>query len=334
MGLVKQLVKRTVVGSGMAGRLLRRRGAGGQVPVVMYHGISAHSVDAAQLDGHFAFYARHFDSRFFSELDAPAVGRPGIVLTFDDGMRNNFEQVVPLLRKHGLKATFFIVSGVFDGLRYLWNHRLCYQIYALPDGVLPEVDPSLPADPLGQGMRSARWRAARRQVERIKHLAHSRRLALCAEADARFQAAGLDFADWFDGELRLAGPELVRARPDCVEYGSHTITHPILTSGLDEDLLAEEIIGSQSRLRAETGCPIDTFCFPNGDNDQRVRAAVAAHYRLACTTVPGMHRAGDDPHRVLRIPAAAGPVDMVSSLLAHRPRALRRGESEPHVSAL
>jgi peptidoglycan/xylan/chitin deacetylase (PgdA/CDA1 family) len=282
----------------------------------MYHGVSSVGVEPAQMDRHFAFFARHFDCRFFSELDQPDTARrPTLVLTFDDGMRNNFECAVPLLEKHGLKATFFIVAGIFDGLRYLWNHRLCFQLYALPDALLPLDCEPLPADPEGLRLRSQRWRVARRQVERYKQLAHDERLRLCRQVDEKAAGAGIAFAEWFDREFRLAPPDQVRDRPACVEYGSHTVNHPILTSGLDDGLLAEEIEGSRHRLQQETGDAIDTFCFPNGDNDQRVRSVVARHYRLACTTVPGMHRAGGDPRRILRVPAAAAVEDMVSSLL-------------------
>lgn len=318
MTLAKRWVKRGLVGSGLAGHLLRRRVLAGDVPVVMYHGISSHAVGAAQLDEHLGFYARHFESRFFSQVDEPADDRPAIVLTFDDGMRNNFEQAVPLLEKHGMKATFFIVAGVFDGMRYLWNHRLCYQLYALPDSARPGGMAALPEDSQGLGLASRRWRAARRQVERCKRLPHAELQALLATSEARFQEAGLAFAEWFDREFRLADAEQVRARPACVEYGSHTLSHPILTAGLSEAELDVEVAGSRRRLQEETGLPIDTFCFPNGDNDARVRAAVAASYRLACTTVAGMHRRGEDPVRIRRVPAAPDPLDMIAGLLSAR----------------
>ncbi|MCK7593981.1 polysaccharide deacetylase family protein [Pseudomarimonas salicorniae] len=314
--MIRRAAKQAAFASGLAGALLERRGRRGDVPVVMYHGISPLTVSAEQLDAHFAFYARHFETRFFSDLDSAGKGRaPPLVLTFDDGMRSNFELAVPLLRKHGLKATFFIVSGVFDGLRYLWNHRLCYQLYALPDAQLPAACPLLPADPPGLGLLGERWQAARREVARVKTLPHAERIALCREVDARSEAAGVEFADWFDREYRLAGADQVRARPDCVEYGSHTRCHPVLTSGLDDAELADEIEGSRERLAAETGASIDTFCFPNGDHDLRVRRAVSRCYRLSCTTSQGIHRSSDDVHAIPRVAAAGRPVDMVTSLL-------------------
>ena len=37
-------------------------------------------------------------------------------VTFDDGIRDNFQNAVPVLKKHNMTATFFIIAGVFDGV--------------------------------------------------------------------------------------------------------------------------------------------------------------------------------------------------------------------------
>ncbi|MFT7421436.1 MAG: peptidoglycan/xylan/chitin deacetylase (PgdA/CDA1 family) [Arcticibacterium sp.] len=47
-----------------------------------------------------------------------------IVLTFDDGYRNNLELVVPLLEKHQVPATFFITSIQASGHNILWSDHL------------------------------------------------------------------------------------------------------------------------------------------------------------------------------------------------------------------
>lgn len=42
-----------------------------------------------------------------------------VVLTFDDGYTDMYTQVYPVLRKHQMTATFFVVPGFFDRPRYL-----------------------------------------------------------------------------------------------------------------------------------------------------------------------------------------------------------------------
>ncbi len=43
-----------------------------------------------------------------------------LVLTFDDGYADNAEHALPILRRHGLAATFFVSSGFLDG-GLMWN---------------------------------------------------------------------------------------------------------------------------------------------------------------------------------------------------------------------
>ncbi|MBI3290920.1 polysaccharide deacetylase family protein [Candidatus Falkowbacteria bacterium] len=39
-----------------------------------------------------------------------------ILITFDDGFKDNYDVVLPILEKHGFKATFFIVGGYIGGV--------------------------------------------------------------------------------------------------------------------------------------------------------------------------------------------------------------------------
>lgn len=76
------------------------------------------------------------------------------------------------------------------------------------------------------------------------------------------------------------------------ELGSHSITHPDLTT-LDAAALRREVAGSRAELRRRFKVPVDTFCYPSGRYDARVVAAVrAAGYRAATTVVPGLARRG------------------------------------------
>jgi peptidoglycan/xylan/chitin deacetylase (PgdA/CDA1 family) len=86
-----------------------------------------------------------------------------------------------------------------------------------------------------------------------------------------------------------------------VEIGSHTMTHPILTN-ISDERLRRELHGSKLRLEEALGRRVDQFCYPNGDNDERVQREVArAGYRVAVTCVGGLNKRGDDPLTLRRI---------------------------------
>ena len=64
--------------------------------------------------------ARHFSTVSEDELDAYlATGewhksRPGMLLAFYEGYRNNYDIILPLLEKHGLIGWFFVITGFVD----------------------------------------------------------------------------------------------------------------------------------------------------------------------------------------------------------------------------
>jgi peptidoglycan/xylan/chitin deacetylase (PgdA/CDA1 family) len=84
------------------------------------------------------------------------------------------------------------------------------------------------------------------------------------------------------------------------ELASHTITHADLTT-LDTAELHKELAGSRKELEDRFGVSVDNFCYPAGQYDYTVIAAVkAAGYRGATTEDPGLASA-DSPYTLNRI---------------------------------
>lgn len=71
------------------------------------------------------------------------------------------------------------------------------------------------------------------------------------------------------------------------ELAAHTIHHLDLTT-LEPEQLEEEVAGSRKMLQREFGVPVKDFCYPAGQFDSTVIAAVeAAGYTGATTEIPG-----------------------------------------------
>ena len=86
-----------------------------------------------------------------------------------------------------------------------------------------------------------------------------------------------------------------------MEVGAHSRTHPRLTNCPDAELL-DEIAGSKSDLEALIGAPVTQFCYPSGDYDARVVAAVRqAGFSAATTTRRGRARPADDLMQLRRV---------------------------------
>jgi peptidoglycan/xylan/chitin deacetylase (PgdA/CDA1 family) len=92
--------------------------------------------------------------------------------------------------------------------------------------------------------------------------------------------------------LKAEGSDLYSSNVEAMiaagwELASHTIDHSDLTTISGPDL-EREVAGSRRILRREFGVPVRNFCYPAGEYDDAVIAAVeAAGYSAATTEIPG-----------------------------------------------
>ncbi len=80
-----------------------------------------------------------------------------------------------------------------------------------------------------------------------------------------------------------------------IEFGSHTCTHPNLTA-LAPESARKEIETSKRVLEKLLGTRVESFCYPFGAVNERVKRLVAdAGFSHACTLEYGMSQPADDP---------------------------------------
>ena len=83
-----------------------------------------------------------------------------------------------------------------------------------------------------------------------------------------------------------------------IEFGSHTITHPML-SQVPLDVARREIGESKRMLEDRLGTDVPFFCYPRGDVNEAVRRIVRDEgYRAACSTLARPQRPADRPLRI------------------------------------
>lgn len=104
----------------------------------------------------------------------------------------------------------------------------------------------------------------------------------------------------------LAGAGLLAlAATEGVELGAHTVSHPYLDA-VHAGRAREEIASSRQALAGLIDRPVDTFAYPHGAYDHRVREAViAAGYTSAAAVKNALSHAADDPFAVARYTCTA-----------------------------
>lgn len=226
--------------------------------------------------------------------------RPQAAITFDDGYRDNIEFAVPLLQEFNARATFFVVVGLIGSEQMPWFDRVAHAVYnAADDRQLQTILAECTGDRLGSlngigvGDRAL---SARQLVSLAKTWDPARRRILMERmAELGQHAWSPDrrdvIMDWSDLKSLTANGH---------EIGSHTMTHEILTQ-LDDEALGQEVIESHRILETELGCPVTSFCYPNGDVDERVEKVVrTAGYEVAVGTVSGTNNATTNAFRLHR----------------------------------
>lgn len=240
--------------------------------------------------------------------------RPFLAITFDDGQRDNYLYARPILESAGMRGSFFVPVQAIEDNGTLWHDRLAYAAAQLvrtsKEEVLWKADAVVPPTGVkGQAM-------VRAVVERAKRIPPLTRDRYVDHLEAA--AGGLTRPEW-DGMMRW--DELRSLVAGGHEVGSHSMTHQILVQ-LDDARLEHEVAGSKRMLEEKLGTPVPSFCYPNGDADERVvRAVQDAGYTWAVTTRWGANRPGTPPLELTRC-----------DIQSHTSRDRRGALSQPRVA--
>ncbi|GEO16028.1 polysaccharide deacetylase family protein [Microvirga aerophila] len=95
----------------------------------------------ADYERQFALYAQYFDPVTAEDLDRVMTtgqwhkSRPGLILAFYNGYRNNFDVARPLLDRHGLVGWFFVITG-FVSAADQWSFAADHNITCESDETL------------------------------------------------------------------------------------------------------------------------------------------------------------------------------------------------------
>lgn len=100
--------------------------------------------------------------------------------------------------------------------------------------------------------------------------------------------------------LPLSWDELRELHARGWEIGSHTHTHPHLTT-LDDDRLEAELRDSLQACEAAIGAPCRTLAYPYGDHDERVITATREAGYTGAAALPSPLTAASDPYSYPRI---------------------------------
>jgi peptidoglycan/xylan/chitin deacetylase (PgdA/CDA1 family) len=238
---------------------------------------------------------------FLTQHVAGQLPRNAVAVTFDDGYADNLHEALPILERHQVPATIFVMTSFIDSASETWWDRL--------EQVVHEV-PALPVSvELSVGGSLFRWQ---RPDLATDDSARASLLAAVAEAVSMGETAAREaaLADLWQRlgtmprlrpthrGLSLAELRQLAANP-LITIGAHTRTHPYLARINPENQRAE-LAGGKADLQKWLDRPIDLLAYPHGSLDRTtVRIAGDVGFKWGVNSVQTIV-----PHRrqPLRLP--------------------------------
>ena len=285
-----------------------------QLLVLSYHGVvsdehydpvhSDYTVSVTAFREQMEILVRYFRPVTVSELadwwtGKAALPRHPVLVTFDDGYKNNLTNAAPVLLQLGVPALIHICTGYIDQERILWMLDIHRRVLHWPKGTIPipgseiekRLDDPRQRVPLASWVRQACKRLPHEECERYLNRLRETEIP---ESDARDQEV-FRFLSW---------DEVRTLQNKGFEIGSHTSEHPILTriSGKRAD---QELRASKLAIEEQTGTECRCFAYPNGGEEEVSKAITErvrqAGYRFAFTTMGQFCSRNESPFELGRI---------------------------------
>lgn len=288
---------------------------------VMYHYVRKGSAD---LPNFFHLDCDDFESQLdFFEKEYGFINRvdfesrnsgEGVLLTFDDGLKEHHDVVLPILKKRCLWACFFIATAPYESGKLLNVHRIHmllgkYNAAEMLTALKRKIDD---LDIRYTSIKKFEKGTYKTQVSGGEATEFKRILNYYLDESQREQILHQMMEEYFDDETALAkefylsGSEIKSMRDAGMIMGSHTHSHPVM-SKLNQSAQKQELARSFEILEGFGLSPDERYyCHPYGHketyNEQTLKALKDLNVRDAFAVDPKDITAQDFAKNTLCLP--------------------------------
>tara|TARA_R110002051_G_scaffold270553_1_gene330995 strand:+ start:588 stop:1514 length:927 start_codon:yes stop_codon:yes gene_type:complete len=244
------------------------RGESDNFPYFKYLHVENFVKQLEYLGNEFGFISK----KDFNECLISGEPKKGVVLTFDDSLKDHRSHVLPNLIKRGLWGIFYVPTFYFNSKKILDVHRIHLLLGAHGGtSVLKSLEELTTPDMLShryikeftsQTYINQNNDSNAQYVKRTLnfYISYKYREKIIDKLMESFDLNGEESADSF----YMTAQELCELRSAGMEIGSHTINHQVM-SKLSSGKQKKEIEGSFSTLNSLLGNTFfKTFCYPYG----------------------------------------------------------------------
>ena len=210
------------------------------------------------------------------------IPKHAVVITFDDGYADFYDNAFPVLQEFSLPATLFVTTGFVDNQTWLWPDKIKFLLSEtkLSEISVPEINRvfRLKVD------ENKAWHAIADFCLTIPDKAKKQLILSLAEK------LGVDIPVCAPNQFRsLNWGQIKEMSSQGLDVGSHSVSHPVMTK-LELTDLRNELILSKEAIELHINKPVEGFCYPNGlsedINDEVKREIRSAKYQYAIAAFP------------------------------------------------
>ena len=223
-------------------------------------------MDVALFDKCISYISRHYQVMLLEDMVAlPDLKTRHNIATivFDDGYKDNIEYAAPILAKYNCKASFYVVTDCIEKNIPTWTHILEHSFQYTRRSKINLTFDFFPAELRVTDLPTEEQRMAylRKLNPFLKTISHANRSVVIDLVRETFNDVDLPriMMDWQDLiELHKAGHYI----------GSHTVSHSMLGTMVNQDKIREELLLSAQTIEKHLGYFPKTIAYPVGSYNQ------------------------------------------------------------------
>jgi peptidoglycan/xylan/chitin deacetylase (PgdA/CDA1 family) len=184
-------------------------------------------------------------------------------ISFDDGYKDNVEFALPILEKYNVKASFYVVTDCIDKNIPTWTHILDYLFFNTKKTFIKLDFGFLDSCFRNGNIENINLRISyvKKLKPVLKQLSHSQRNMVLDKVTDIFNDVQLP-------KLMMTWDDLKKLSALGHHIGSHTVSHCMLGTMVDEDEIRYELETSATRIKEELGFFPKTISYPVGSYNQ------------------------------------------------------------------
>ena len=209
----------------------------------------------------------HSAEKILGESDKLRNKKSLAAIVFDDGYKDYIEYALPILKKHELPSSMYVVTSCVENGIPPWTYVLDNAFANTKKGKL-DIDSSL----LPSELRNTIWK---NQSDKIAYAKKFKPFLKQVKDGVRKDLVEQTINSLNDVEtpqnLMMNWKEINEIKSAGTIIGSHTVTHPLLAKIENETEIESELYLSAMKIKENTGEFPLTISYPIGSFDERVK---------------------------------------------------------------